>query len=398
MDQATGANSYVAIWEESTYGVRPGSPALKKIAAALTGVSVKATVEKVVSNAISPVRNVAQARGGNITVSGQIPFELPLLGIGTLLKHAIGSVSTTSVRLATLATGLENVIVRHADSDTPTGNGTLTFSGSSLTWAAQGDTAGAAVNVSTPGDYILQSSTGSRALHVTTTGAVSGAGAQVAVGAAGYKHVIKRGALPAGFGIEVGHTDIALYEDFDGCRIDQLSLTLGTSGLVTGSLSIVGKSMSAPTDSALGTPTSVAHDPFVHHEATVLENGVALEASSFDLTLSNALDPQRWVGSRTISSLGAGRGDLTGRLSVLLKNSALISKVLNETSSDTRVFFEAPGGSVDFKMPKIKYFGDAGAGIPTDRGIVLGVEWQALNDAAAASDIVVTIINSEATL
>ncbi|WP_136419970.1 phage tail tube protein [Herbaspirillum sp. ST 5-3] len=398
MDQATGANSYIAIWEETNYGVRPGSPSLKKIAAAVAGVSLKANVEKLVSNALSSARNVAAARGGNITVSGSLPFELPLLGIGTLLKHAIGPVTTTNVKLVSDDGGLTNVIVKCADSGTPAGAGTLTLTGSSLTWAANGETAGAGVDVSAAGDYTLQSSTASHALTITTTGTVTGASAQVTVGAAAYKHVIKRGALPAGLGVEIAHTDIGVYEDFDGCRIDKMSLSVGTSGLVTGSFDVVGKQMTAPSGSALGVPTSVTHAPFVHHEAVILESGESVNAISFDIALMNALDPVRVVGSRNIATAREGRGDLTGKLTTLLEDATMINKVLNETASSNRLFFSTATGSVEFYMPSTKYFGDAGSGIPTDKGIVLGVDYQATNDAGLATDIQVTIINSEATL
>ena len=134
MTQATGSNASIAIWEETTYNTRPGSPTMFQINAATEGVSLKRTVEKLMSKAITDARGTPSTRGGNITVSGAIPFELPLLGIGKLLKHVIGTAAT------------------------PAGAGTLTLTGTTLTWAAQGETAGADVDVAAGGEFTLASS------------------------------------------------------------------------------------------------------------------------------------------------------------------------------------------------------------------------------------------------
>lgn len=95
MPQATGSNARFAFVEEVTAGTTPGTPAMKLLNALTTGEGLSASIEELRSNAISPDRAVIATRGGNKTVGGSVPFELPLLGIGTLLKHALGTVSTT---------------------------------------------------------------------------------------------------------------------------------------------------------------------------------------------------------------------------------------------------------------------------------------------------------------
>lgn len=399
MTQASGSNASISIWEESTYGTRPGSPTMFKIKAATEGVSLKKSIEKLTSNAITSARGIAASRGGNMTVSGALPFELPLLGIGKLLKHAIGTAaSPVAVKLVSLATGLTNVIVRCADTATPAGAGTITKTGATLIWTANGETAGAAVDVSAGGDFTLQSGTASHAIYIIVTGTVTGTSAVATVGAAAYKHVITRGALPVGLGAEIAYPDITQYNAFDGLRIESMSLSVGTSGMVTGSMNLVGKT-STILATASGTPSSVTHVPFVHHEATLMDGGASASMTALSFDIGNDIEQIRVIGSRTIASAREGMGNASGKITTLFQDATMINKVINETASSLRAFFGAADGtgSIEFKFPNVKYFGDAGNGIQTTKGIVQSNDFQA-DSSVGSTDITVTIINSEATI
>lgn len=397
MNQASGSEASISIWEESAYATRPATPTMFKIGAATEGVTLKRNVEKLTSKALTSARGTPSTRGGNISGSCAIPFELPLLGIGKLLKHVIGTAATpVAVKLVALGSGLTNVIVRNADTGTPAGAGTITKTGANLTWAAQGETAGAAVDVSAGGDFTLQSSVADHAIHIIVTGTIVGTSATATVGAAAYKHVITRGALPVGFGIQVAHPDINQFEVGDGARIDTLSCSVSNSGIVTGSMNATfadGDVLGA----TLGTPTSVAHVPFVHHECTLMDGGAGAEMTAFSFDVANELEGNRNIGSRVISTLREGMGSASGKVTTLFKDASMINKVINETASSLRAFFGAASGSVEFKFPNVKYYGDAGVGIPTAKGLVQPNDWHA-DHSVGGTDIVVTIINSEATI
>lgn len=400
MTQASGSEASISIWEETTYATRPGSPTMFKIKAATEGVTLKQNVEKLTSKAITDARGTPSTRGGNIMVSGALPFELPLLGIGKLLKHAIGTAATpVAVKLVALAaTGLTNVIVRNADTATPAGAGVITHTGATLLWAANGETGGAAVDVSAGGEFTLQSSVASHAIHIIVTGAVVGASAAATVGAAAYKHVITRAALPVGFGAQVAHPDINQFEVFDGLRVESMSISVANSGIVTGSMNLTGATGDV-VGATLGTPSSVAHVPFVHHEATLMDGGASAKTTAFSFDLANELDPANLVGDRNISALTEGMGSASGKITTLFEDASMINKVINETASSLRAFFGAADGtgSVEFKFPSVKYYGEAGVGIPTAKGLVVSNDWHA-DSSVGATDIVVTIINSEATI
>lgn len=313
MPQASGAKARLSYCEETTWGTTPATPSMIQLKAATPGVALKSEVEKLVSNAINGNRAVEAARGGNITVSGSVPFELPLLGIGKLFKHALGPVTTTGT-------------------------------------------------------------------------------------AAPYTHVIKRGSLPAGLSMEVGYTDISQYFVYRGCRVNQLSLSVGNSGIITGSLDLVGKEGAAPATTSLGTPTAATHTPFVQHEAAFLEAGVAAKVISFSLTLANNMESVRTIGSRNLASLPEGKGDLTGSMTVIFEDVALINKVLNETQTTLKLTFSNASGSIEFLLPAVKLFGAAGNGIETAQGLVTAVDFQGLYDATEATDLKITITNSETAL
>lgn len=395
--QASGSLARVAFWDESSWGVTPGSPSVYLLGAATEGVGLKGTVEKLISKAISSLRGTRNSRGGNITAGGSIPFELPTHGIGRLLKHAIGT--AVSGRYATQAAGLTGIATRYVQSTCPTGAGTLTLSGSNLTWTANGDTAGAAVNVSAAGEYVLQSGTASKAIYITSAGSPSGGTATVTVSSSLYKHTIKRGALPAGFGIELGYTDIGVYHVATGCRIDKLDISLGTSGFVTGSAEVVAKDFDSDNSAPLGTPLSVAHTPYVHHEAVLLDGGVAANIVNFSLSLENQHDQARRVGSRFLLSSREGQGALTGKVELLFESSAAAARVLNETSTEFDITFSNGTSSFRLRMPNVKFFGDVGVGIPTSQGLLQPLDWSADVDTAITnSDVICEIVNTETSI
>ena len=104
MPQAQGSLARLSYAEEVIYGVTPVSPAMKLLKAATYGESLGANIAELTSNAINANRAVEYARGGNITVGGSVPFELPILGIGTLMKHALGPATSVIISAGPLYT------------------------------------------------------------------------------------------------------------------------------------------------------------------------------------------------------------------------------------------------------------------------------------------------------
>jgi len=314
MVQAVGAQGQITFVEEVSWGVTPGSPSMKLLKAAVYGESLGAEIETLRSNSINANRAQEEVRGGVKTAGGSIPYELAILGMGTMMKHALGPVVTT------------------------------------------------------------------------------GAGPT-------YTHVIKRGALPPGLSVEKGFTDIGQYFVYDGCKINSMSQTIDAKGLVTGTFDFAAKGLTA-SGTTLGAPSSSAHNPVVSHEATTVEeNGVAATLFSLDWNLTNNLDTDRFqVGSRDRISLTEGKGDMTGNVGFLFEDLVVFNKWLNETESSLKIIFTVTGGTVEYFWPKIKYFGDSAPKMETDQGIVIVLPFEAVYDSVEATDLRITINNTEATI
>ncbi|GAA5787301.1 phage tail tube protein [Chitiniphilus shinanonensis] len=311
MAQAKGANAYIAYCEEDTWGTTPASPTMRQLKALTYGESFGSTVEEVVSNAVNGSRVVESVRGGNIDVAGELPIELPLLGIGTLLKHAIGKAVTT--------------------------------------------------------------------------------------GAGPYTHTLTRGPLPAGLTIEKAFPDLGRFLRFRGFRVGRLSLQVGNQGLITGSIQGTAKDETSATVS-LGNPTGAQHVPFMHHEASLKEAGSEARVASFSLELTNELEAVRPAGSRVVTALNEGKGHCTGAITYLFDSDAHYQKWLTEQPTRLQLTLTSTDGSIEFDLPNVVYTGDATPKISTAQGLVVALKWRAVKDSVSGSDLIVRLVNSEATV
>ena len=95
MTQAVGALAYLAYVPEVTWNTTPGTPSLIQLKAGVYGESMGMEIDEHISNSINSKRAVETVRGGNKHFKGSIPIEFAALGLGTLLKHALGPVSTS---------------------------------------------------------------------------------------------------------------------------------------------------------------------------------------------------------------------------------------------------------------------------------------------------------------
>lgn len=93
MAQARGSQLAVALFDESSYGADPGSPAGKKIY--VKGFTGGATQQLLVPETLTSTRVRSQPERGNIDAAFALPVELSAENHGPLLKHALGSVVTT---------------------------------------------------------------------------------------------------------------------------------------------------------------------------------------------------------------------------------------------------------------------------------------------------------------
>lgn len=222
-------------------------------------------------------------------------------------------------------------------------------------------------------------------------------------GAGPYTHVIKRGALPTSFTYEKGFTDLgtAAYHLYTGCRIESAQVSITTEGLIAGTLEI--KTKGAPTTSGSsfdGTPTDNGHTVLHHADVTAMnEGGSSVTALGIEFSITNNLDAGRFtVGSATRGSLPEGKGEASGTLTIPFENETLFNKWLNATASSIDVTITNGTSSLKFDFPNVSYNGDAAPKIETAQGLVVALPFRAIYDVTDASDVVITLINGEATI
>lgn len=312
MAQAKGALGYLAYIPEVTWNTTPSTPSMIQIKAATYGESLGMEIDEHLSSSINANRSVETVRGGNKHFRGTVPLEFAALGLGPLLKAAIGPVTTS--------------------------------------------------------------------------------------GAGPYTHVIKRGALAPGMTIEKGFTDIAQYFVFTGCKPNKLAGSVQPSGIFTGSMDVIGGGMSAsgtPLDATLTTST---HTPFMEHEAVVEEGGSGVTVLGFDFEINNNLDEVLAVGQRGPAAITEGKGDCMGNVTLMFENLTAFNKFLNETASELKVTFTNGANSLEFYFPEVRYMGDAVPKIASPQGVIVPLKFRAIYDTSVASDVRVTLINTEATI
>lgn len=217
-------------------------------------------------------------------------------------------------------------------------------------------------------------------------------------GAGPYTHVIKRGDLPPGMTIEKAFTDVGRYFIFRGVLIDRFAFNInGENSLVTGSMDVVGKSFEKA-EASLGVPTAVTHAPFAHFEAAIEVDGAPVECLNMGMTITNEIERVGKIGSRFAAKLNEGSGAADVNLTLLFDRDDHVDKWLAETAAAVEVTMTYGAHSLTFLLPQLKYVGDSVPKIATPQGIVVELTGRAEYNAAEATDVKVTVVNTEATI
>lgn len=182
------------------------------------------------------------------------------------------------------------------------------------------------------------------------------------------------------------------YHLFTGVEFGGFKLKCTADAMVTGSFSVLGKSMAlsttAPAGATLGTPSVTS--PMDSFSGALTEGGSTLAVvTEVELSLENALAPRFVVGSKTTIRPSIGRSNMSGKMTAYFEDSSLVDKFINETSSSLQFVLTAGANSYTFKLGNIKYTG----GQPDVKGegpITLAMPWQAVYDPDDLSQIVIT--------
>lgn len=176
---------------------------------------------------------------------------------------------------------------------------------------------------------------------------------------------------------------------YTGCEINTLSLAISANAMITGTMSIVGRSQSisatAPASSTFNAPTTTAAmDSFT---GTLDEGGATIAViTEITLQLENGLAPRFVVGSKDSILPSSGRSNLTGSITAYFESAALAEKFVNETESS--ISFDMPDADGNLQthvIPRIKYTGGQ-PDISGEGPVTLNMPFQALLDEATGTN------------
>lgn len=349
MAQAIGRKAVVTAINETTFGTTPGSPSAEKLYVKSFGVS--GAIAQIIDETLSGFRGLPASIEGNKDVSGSIATNLAPQSLGKLIKHLLGMNSTSYAVAKRSTSTITGVEILYAEASTTAGNGTLTFaiSGTTLTWAPSGDTAGTPVNIAAGGDFTI-TSTGGYDLFVRVTASaipVGNASDTVVVGAGTtYEHVFSpRGTEATSMTLEVdlGSEIATAYRwlRFVGCRPVKGSFKFGSSGFVEANYDIRGASFSNDGGATLdASPDDYGHTAFSMFRASIEVDGVTYaSAQEVMLDIDNDADDSNFVigGGGVRGSMPFGFLKVSGSINALFADATLLNKAIAGTAAALRI-------------------------------------------------------------
>jgi hypothetical protein len=221
-------------------------------------------------------------------------------------------------------------------------------------------------------------------------------GAPTTTGTTNKTHTFKSGSwsLPS-MAIEVAMPEIPRFAMYTGCVLDQLSLEMQRSGLLTADVKLIAQGENVATATAAGTPTGYALQRFGHFNGAIKRNGTALgNIVSADLTYANNVERIETIrNDGRIDGADPSIAALTGKIDVRFADTTLMDQALNGTSASlefswvisANVSLTITAHAVYLPRPRVEIQGP--------QGIQASFDWQAAYDSVAGQMCTVVLKN-----
>jgi len=164
--------------------------------------------------------------------------------------------------------------------------------------------------------------------------------------------------LPVGLTVEVGFTDINQFHKYDGCRINSLSVNATSEGVCVFDVGVVGQGVTQASSSMDASPTVYTSSAIDHFAASITEGGGATTiVTDVTLTLNNNLDTSMYVigGAGSLGDLPTGMASVTGSLTALFQDDALLTKGRAHTESSLGLTWTSGSDSLVLTVPELVY-------------------------------------------
>jgi hypothetical protein len=165
--------------------------------------------------------------------------------------------------------------------------------------------------------------------------------------------------LPIGITFEIGHTGIAQYHYFTGCKLNGFSVTGASEGIAVFNVDVIGQDFNQDTSSLDASPTSYTDGAIDHFSLAMSEGGGAItNVKECSLNFTNNLDSSQFVISGSGGQLGAlptGVAMVSGSITALFENDTLLTKARNFTESDLTMTWTSGTSSLALHVPEMVY-------------------------------------------
>ena len=399
---ARGIAKNVAIKKETTWGTPAGATGAQLLRRVTADFNL--TKETYDSQELNPSFQTISMRHGVRSVEGSLDAELspgtyPMIMEAILARDFTVGGSTTGASLTIAASGSFYTITRAAGS-----------------WLTDGFYVGNIVRLSGAG--FAPANVGNNLLVVSLTALVatvvllSGTPlvAEGPIAAAGMAVVGKQSYVPLtghtdqSYTVEQWFSDIQQSEVYTGLKPASIALSLPSTGLVTASLSFMGKNLTQTGTSQYFTSPAATNTEgiFAAVSGAVIVNGQPVGLiTSMDLNISRNQEAANVVGSNSAADIFVGRVTASGSLSVYFQDAvfrdyfddeAKISIVVALTTGE-----EKDAEAMTFTMGKVKI--NSGSKTDAELGLTQSMDFQALqNDVTSGGLVASTILVQDTTL
>lgn len=211
-----------------------------------------------------------------------------------------------------------------------------------------------------------------------------------------FTHVFQSGNwdLPS-MAIEVGMPEVPSFAMYPGCRVDQLSLTMQRSGLLTATVRLIPQGEVLATAAQTGTLADIALRRFGHFNGEIRRDGVALgNVVTSELNYQNNLDRIETIrADGLIDGADPGMAMLMGRMDVRFSDTTLLQQAIDGTPCALDFRWALPSGESLTIAAHAVYLPRPRREISGPQGVQASFEWQAALAPSVGRMCTVTLIN-----
>lgn len=372
---------------ETTFGL-PSSAIL--ISLRHTSCSLALSKETFQSAELRSDRQISDFRHGNQKPAGSIGIELSYAEFDTFLEAALGGTWQAAYAKA----GATTIAASKSGSTIYSVTATFTTfaTGDVISITGFAGTTGVLLNK----NYMITGTSTAKHTLTLVTGSLATSRAAGDTVVVRRDPTLKAGTTSRSFSIERTFNDITKYQQFTGCIVNSLSLSVKPNAIVTGEFGMLARgaySTSSPWDAA---PTaSQTNAPYDSFTGAIKEGGAAIGfVTAIDLKLDNGGTPTYVIGDDQTPAIPLGRSNITGSLDVYFADLNMLRKFEDETESSLEFYLGsglASGKSYRFYLPRVKY-GSGDNPATDEKPIILKMSFQAVYSSTQDTNIKVSKI------